>query len=108
MKSKIKMMTATMLLFAGTAVAQTQGVPGTAKQEPTTLGKVEVDADKIRCERTNVTGSRLGAKVCHKESEWALIEQRADELMHDIERVPVGFKPNNQPSRLSGSLSDGL
>lgn len=108
MKSKIKMMTATMVLFAGTAVAQAQGVLGTTKQEPTTLEKVAVDADKIRCERTNVTGSRLGAKVCHKESEWALIEQRADELMHDIERVPVGFIEGSRPSRTSGSLADGL
>lgn len=106
---KIKALMAGALVFAaGNLMAQVQPSADTAKPEATPVTGEAKDPDKIRCERMSVTGSRLGGKVCHTEAEWALIDKRADELMHDIERVPVGFIEGSRPSRTSGSLADGL
>lgn len=89
-----------------TVSAAAVAAPGTA------VASSDATDPNIRCERMKVTGSRLGGKVCHSEAEWALIEKRADELMHDIRRQPVGFyaegPQSTPPSRTSGSLADGL
>lgn len=114
---KMMIMMAGMLMVAAgcatTDPAQTAAAaPAVGAQTPTLAASDAKDPDKIRCERMKVTGSRLGGKVCHTEAEWALIDQRADELMHDIERTPIGFIGEGQhslpPSRTSGSLADGL
>lgn len=105
---KLKAIMAGALVFAaGNLMAQVQPSANTAKPETIPATDEVKDPDKIRCERMAVTGSRLGGKVCNTEAEWALIEQRAAELMHDIERLPVGYD-GSTPERLSGSLADGL
>lgn len=105
-------MAAALMLFSGTAIAQTQPATDTAAPSATIATSEVKDPDKVRCERIAVTGSRLGGKVCHTEAEWAMIDKRADELMHDIGRAPIGFVGEGQhslpPTRTSGSLADGL
>lgn len=116
MMMMVVVMAGMLIVAAGCATtdsAQTAAAePAVSARSPALSASDAKDPDRIRCERMKVTGSRLGGKVCHTEAEWALINQRADELMHDIERTPIGFIGEGQhslpPSRTSGSLADGL
>jgi len=116
MKMMVMVMAGILMVPAGcattTPVQTAAAEPAVSTRSSTSAASDAKDPDKIRCERMKVTGSRLGGKVCHTEAEWALIDQRADELMHDIKRTPIGFigegKHSLPPSRTSGSLADGL
>lgn len=104
MKTKT-MKTETMLLagivmFAGTVAGcvSTSGQATAGAAAATSENAVAVagtgqpeDADKMRCKRMVITGSRNGKKVCHTESEWAAMDRAADTLMHDIQSEPMPY-----------------
>lgn len=41
--------------------------------------------NKIVCKRLEITGSRMGRKVCHTQTEWTAMEDGADIFLRDMQ-----------------------
>ena len=79
-------------MLAGTASAQTPTLPavGPEPSEKVTLPAVGPEpSEKVICVRSLAdTGSHLGAsKVCHTESEWAMIHNQSVRTMQRYETI---------------------
>lgn len=94
------MLAGTLMAIAGCATkGPAQPAADTAASSLTTASNAPAvaskamgtsDRDNVRCKRSKVTGSRLGAKECHTEEEWVAIEKQREkvgkEIVKDINR----------------------
>lgn len=50
--------------------------------------------DGMRCESITVIGSRTPAKrVCQTEEEWARMRENSQEIVRELERLPIPTEP---------------
>lgn len=57
--------------------------------------------NKIVCKHLQLTGSRMGRKVCHSQAEWTAMEGGADIFLRDMQSRG-GMRPMNGTGSASG------